>query len=58
MAEMVGVLGDIDSGELGECECVISVGVVGCVSEGLSGKPGATWKLWLPLDPGELTYGE
>lgn len=35
----VFVFGDIEMGECGECECVISVGVAGCNSDGLSDNP-------------------
>lgn len=52
------VFGDIDNGDMGECEWARSVGVDGWPSDGLSGSPAAKWKLWLPLEPGELTYDE
>lgn len=54
LAEVLLVFGDMDSGEIGECECARSVGVVGrplaltpplplIASVGLSGRPVVTW---------------
>lgn len=43
VADILLVFGDIDKGEIGECECARSVDVVDRPSEGLSDKPVGIW---------------